>query len=70
MQQALISRCGLRRSPFARLLLPSDDADCAIELDLEDDVDQSIDSQRPDGEEDGDSEEESDGEADCSAGSR
>ena len=70
MQQALISRCGLRRSPFARLLLPSDDTAGAIELDLVDDVDESIDSQRSDGEEDGDGEEESDGEGDCSAGSR
>ena len=70
MQQALISRCGLRRSPFARLLLPSDDTAGAIELDLEDDVDESIDSQRSDGEEDGDGEEGSAAEADCSAGSR
>ena len=68
MRRALISR--LRRSPFARLLLPSDDTAGAIELDLEDDVDESIDSQRSDGEEDGDGEEGSDAEADCSAGSR
>ena len=70
MQQALISRCGLRRSPFARLLLPSDETTGTIELDLVDDVDQLIDSQRSDGEEDGDGEEESDAKADCSTGSR
>ena len=64
MLQALISRCGLRRSPFARLLIPSDDTAGAIQLDLEDDVDESIDAQQSDGEEDGD------GEVDCSAGSR